>query len=50
MIDLPNTIVYEKQVKDPKTGNTKFIDAYIPHTRVLIEQKSSKIALDKPEP
>ncbi|MBQ3657368.1 MAG: class I SAM-dependent DNA methyltransferase [Bacteroidales bacterium] len=49
MIDLPNTIVYEKQVKDPTTGNTKFIDAYIPHTRVLIEQKSSKIALDKPE-
>ena len=50
MIDLPKTIVYEKQVKDPQTGNTKFIDAYIPHTRVIIEQKSSKVALDKPEP
>jgi len=49
-IDLPNTIVYEKQVKDPATGSTKFIDAYIPHTRIIIEQKSSNIALDKPEP
>ncbi|MDD6000800.1 MAG: N-6 DNA methylase [Bacteroidales bacterium] len=49
-IDLPNTIVYEKQVKDPASGSTKFIDAYIPHTKVLIEQKSSHIDLDKPEP
>jgi hypothetical protein len=48
--DLPNTVVYEKQVKDPKTGSTHFIDAYIPKTRVIIEQKSSKTALDKPEP
>ncbi len=49
-IDLPNTIIYEKQVKDPASGSTKFIDAYIPHTKVLIEQKSSHIDLDKPEP
>lgn len=49
-IDLPNTIIYEKQVKDPASGSTKFIDAYIPHTKVLIEQKSSYIDLDKPEP
>ena len=28
-------------------GNTKKIDAYIPETRVLIEQKSLGIALDK---
>ncbi len=49
-IDLPKTIIYEKQVKDPQTGNTKFIDAYIPHTRVIIEHKSSNVALDKPEP
>ena len=28
-------------------GNTKFIDAYIPETKVLIEQKSSGISLDK---
>ncbi|MCR4560221.1 MAG: methylase, partial [Bacteroidales bacterium] len=48
-IDLPNTIVYEKQVKEPATGSTRFIDAYIPHTKVLIEQKSSHIDLDKPE-
>ncbi|MBQ5551608.1 MAG: class I SAM-dependent DNA methyltransferase, partial [Bacteroidales bacterium] len=49
-IDLPNTIIYEKQVKEPATGSTRFIDAYIPHTRVLIEHKSSNVALDKPEP
>ena len=49
-IKVEQTIVYEKQVKDPTTGSTKFIDAYIPHTKVLIEQKSSHIALDKPEP
>ncbi|MBO7596730.1 MAG: class I SAM-dependent DNA methyltransferase [Bacteroidales bacterium] len=48
-VDLPNTIIFEKQVKDPETGITHFIDAYIPRTRVLIEQKSSNIALDKPE-
>lgn len=48
--DLPKTIVYEKQVKDPASGSTRFIDAYIPHTRIIIEQKSSSIALDKPEP
>lgn len=29
-------------------GKTKFIDAYIPETKVLIEQKSSDIPLDKP--
>ncbi len=49
-IKVEQIIVYEKQVKDPTTGSTKFIDAYIPHTKVLIEQKSSHIALDKPEP
>lgn len=30
-------------------GNTKRIDAYIPETRVLIEQKSIGISLDKPQ-
>ena len=30
-------------------GNTKRIDVYIPETRVLIEQKSLGIALDKPQ-
>ena len=28
-------------------GNTKRIDAYIPETRIIIEQKSLGIALDK---
>ncbi|MBQ6509186.1 MAG: class I SAM-dependent DNA methyltransferase [Flexilinea sp.] len=31
-------------------GNTKFIDAYIPETKVLIEQKSFGIRLDKKIP
>lgn len=30
-------------------GNTKRIDVYIPSTKVLIEQKSLNIALDKPQ-
>lgn len=30
-------------------GNTKRIDVYIPETRVIIEQKSLGIALDKPQ-
>ena len=38
-------IAFEKTVK--VDGNTKRIDAYIPETRVLIEQKSLGIALDK---
>lgn len=37
---------FEKKVKG-SDGNTKRIDAYIPETRVLIEQKSIGIALDK---
>ncbi len=39
---------FEKKVIGPD-GNTKRIDAYIPETRVLIEQKSLGIALDKPQ-
>ncbi len=36
-------------VDDPKTGKstTKYIDAYLPATRVLIEQKSQDIDLTK---
>ena len=49
-IDLAQTVVYEKQVKDPHGQSTKFIDAYITTTNVLIEQKSSHVALDRPEP
>ena len=39
---------FEKKVAGPD-GNTKRIDVYIPETRVLIEQKSLGIALDKPQ-
>ena len=42
-------IDFEKKVIGPD-GNTKRIDAYIPETRVLIEQKSLGIPLDKPQP
>lgn len=42
----------EKRVQFEKTvivdGQTKFIDVYIPESRVLIEQKSLKKDLDKP--
>ena len=41
-------IKFEKPVK--YEGHTTFIDAYIPETRVLIEQKSVGVDLDKPEP
>ena len=41
-------IDFEKKVIGPD-GNTKRIDAYIPETHVLIEQKSLGIALDKPQ-
>ena len=41
-------IQFEMPVK--VKGQTKFIDAYIPATKVLIEQKSVNIDLDKPEP
>ncbi|MBQ6480320.1 MAG: class I SAM-dependent DNA methyltransferase [Anaerolineaceae bacterium] len=39
---------FEKKVVG-RDGNTKRIDVYIPETRVLIEQKSLGIALDKPQ-
>ncbi len=41
------TISFEMRVK---VGNsTRFIDAYLPDTRVLIEQKSSSIDMDAPQ-
>ena len=40
-----NYIKFEEQVK---LDHTKFIDAYIPQTRVLIEQKGRKRDLRKP--
>ena len=36
-------------MKGDNVGNLKRINAYIPETKVLIEQKSSEIALDKPQ-
>lgn len=41
-------IEFQKKVVGPD-GNTKRIDAYIPETKVLIEQKSIGIPLDKPQ-
>ena len=41
-------IEFQKKVVGPD-GNTKRIDAYIPETKVLIEQKSLGIPLDKPQ-
>lgn len=41
-------IDFQKKVIGPD-GNTKRIDAYIPETRVLIEQKSLNIDLSKPQ-
>ena len=41
-------IEFQKKVVGPD-GNTKRIDAYIPETRVLIEQKSLNIDLSKPQ-
>jgi len=38
-------IIFEREVV--VDGNTKFIDAYLPETKVLIEQKSGGISLDK---
>lgn len=43
--DATDRIEFQKKVS--VNGNTKRIDAYIPETRVLIEQKSLHIALDK---
>ena len=52
-VEMPeNRIKFEKPVLvDNVTGKrtTKFIDAYIPETRVVIEQKSVDIDLNKPE-
>lgn len=43
--DATDRIVFQKKVI--VDGNTKRIDAYIPETKVIIEQKSLGIALDK---
>lgn len=46
--DVTQRVEFEKPVIGPD-GNTKYIDVYIPETRVLIEQKSLGIPLDKPQ-
>lgn len=46
MIDATDKIEFQKKVIGVD-GNTKRIDAYIPETKVLIEQKSRGIDLDK---
>ena len=46
--NVTDRVDFEKKVIGPD-GNTKRIDVYIPETRVLIEQKSLGIALDKPQ-
>ncbi len=46
--DATDRIDFQKKVIGPD-GNTKRIDAYIPETRVLIEQKSLNIDLSKPQ-
>ena len=46
MDDVTDRVEFEKKVIG-SDGNTKRIDVYIPETRVLIEQKSIGIPLDK---
>ena len=46
--NVTDRVDFEKKVIG-SDGNTKRIDAYIPETHVLIEQKSLSIALDKPQ-
>lgn len=41
-------IHFEDGVKHEEKGNTIFVDAHIPSVRVMIEQKASNVALDKP--
>ena len=47
-IDRPTDYLqFEKPVK---LAHKSFIDVYLPNTRVLVEQKGSKIDLDKEQP
>ena len=46
--DVTDRIDFQKKVIG-FDGNTKRIDAYIPETNIIIEQKSLGIALDKPQ-
>lgn len=48
VIDATDKMDFQKKVIGPD-GNTKKIDVYIPDAKVLIEQKSRGIVLDKPQ-
>lgn len=48
MDDVTDRVEFEKKVVGAD-GNVKRIDVYIPETKVLIEQKSLGIGLDKPQ-
>ena len=57
MTDLESCIRYEVPVQVPaapstkhQAPSTKYLDAWIPSTRVLIEQKSRGVKLDAPQP
>lgn len=47
VVKVTDRVDFEKKVLDK--GSTRRIDVYIPETRVLIEQKSLGIPLDKPQ-
>jgi len=47
MEDVASRVQY--QVPVPMKGTTKFLDAWIPETRVLIEHKSRGVNLDAPQ-
>ena len=47
MDDVKSHVQY--QVPVPMKGTTKFLDAWIPETRVLIEHKSRGVSLDAPQ-
>ena len=45
--DIKNFIYFEERVDKLMDGNTGWVDVTIPSTKVLIEQKSSNVELDK---
>jgi hypothetical protein len=47
VLGIENPTKYIEFEKHVKLAHTSFIDAYIPSTKVLIEQKGSKIDLHK---
>ncbi len=48
-VDHPEEYVqFEDTVKHEENGNSLYVDAWIPSARILIEQKATSVALDKP--